>query len=135
MSSITSLLGTTKLVAAALNPGVAASYILTSTTNAISKIIYLSEKKMNPARLAEIVFQPFTSLINDIWYWILYNMLSPIILIAGMLLFIAFQVGLIWLTYKVWKEIILRLIKVSSIVGDNPKVKTAFNKVKSVIVE
>ncbi len=121
------------LTSVTLNPMLIIPLISSNSFSGGAGVIELGAQILSPASLIERAGATLGMFINEIWSWILFNILSPIIIIVGLIVFIALQMALIYIYYKLVKEIILRIITLWGSVSENETLQKTKNKIQKII--
>lgn len=121
------------LSGAPLNPALTTSLIFKNIASGDTSVIELGTALLSPASLFANTGTTLSVVMNEIWSWTLYNILSPVIMVVGLVLFIALQIGLIYVYYKMIKEIVLRAITLWSTISGNETLNKIKSKIEKVI--
>jgi len=87
---------------------------------------------INPANALEGVMNGFTNTITGIWLWILYNLISPLLVIVFVILFFVGQYYLIKLYIKLFEYIGLNMIKLFNFMIQSKFIKKVITEFESV---
>lgn len=118
---------------AVVNPALTTQLIFSNAVGSGTSVVELGHSLISPASLFSSTGNFLSIFLNEVWNWILFNLLSPIIMIVGLILFIALQVALIYVYYLLVKEVVLRIINLWSTVSGNDTFKNLKQKVNSII--
>lgn len=117
----------------AINPLLITPLIFENIANSGTGVVELGMAFLDPATIFEKTGTTLGLFVNEIWNWILYNILSPIIIIVGLVLFIALQIGLLYVYYRLVKEVVMRLIALWGSVSQNETFKGLKSKLDVII--
>lgn len=108
------------------------SYVSGST---IGEIIVLNSQSLNSGFMFNSIFDSLTNVIMEIWLWLLYNLITPILLISFTIAFFVGQFYLIKLYIWIFKNTILKIVKVWGWIMGHKKVKQFVNNMEDDIMK
>lgn len=108
------------------NPATALLYPLLGTET-IGEVLVLANKSLSPANLVSSVGNTIVSPFIEIWNWLLYNFISPLLVIIFVVLFFVGQYYLLKMYLKFFQYVGANIIKFIGWTSQNTKFKRILN--------
>lgn len=97
----------------------------------LNSVLYNVVERFSSLAVSSIgggIFNAFTNLVNSIWLWVLYNLISPLLVILFVILFFIGQYYLIKLYIKIFQYIGINVIKLFNLVIKSNFIKKVINE-------
>jgi hypothetical protein len=103
-------------------------FLVNPSIEEVTVFVKESLSSLSPVPFLDGILNGFTNMISNIWFWVLYNLISPLLVILFVVLFFIGQYFLIKLYIKLFQYIGLNLIKLFNFIIKSSIVKKVVNE-------